>query len=174
MTGDERAHIASWRRLLADRPDLANAGRDLLYHFGVGLAFLGTVRPDRGPRLHPICPVLADDRLFAFLVPSPKRDDLLRDPRYALHSFPSPENEDAFYVRGEARLRDDGALRTRLIDQFLTERAQLALRADDLVAQQLFELDFDSCLLTRTNGHGDPNPRHTIWHADSNGEHPNG
>ncbi len=166
VTGDERARMATWRDLRTDRPDLADAGRELLYQFGVGLAFLGTVRPDGGPRLHPICPLCADDRLFAFLVPSPKRDDLGRDPRYALHSFPCAESEDAFYLRGEARVRDDDGLRTQLIDQFLAERSQLALSADELVDQQLFELDIDTCLLTRTDGHGDPKPRHTVWHAE--------
>lgn len=29
------------------------------------IAFLATIRPDGGPRLHPFCPVLADGRLFA-------------------------------------------------------------------------------------------------------------
>jgi hypothetical protein len=164
--------MATWRDLGAQRPDLAGAGRDLLYQFGVGLAFLGTVRPDGGPRLHPICPLFGDDRLFAFLIPSPKRDDLLRDPRYALHSFPCPENEDAFYLRGEARSRDDDVLRTQLIDQFLAERAQLALSADDLLDQQLFELDIDACLLTRTDSHGDPKPRHSIWHAEHDEQRP--
>jgi hypothetical protein len=47
------------------RPDLADASRALLYQFGVGLAFLSTVRPDGGPRVHPVwhtkypCPVHA-------------------------------------------------------------------------------------------------------------------
>jgi hypothetical protein len=157
--------MATWQDLHADRPDLADAGRALLYQFGVGLAFLGTVRPDSGPRLHPICPLFTDDRLFAFLVPSPKRDDLVRDARYALHSFPCPDNEDAFYLRGEARPQGDPSLRTQLIDQFLAERAQLALSADDLLEQRVFELDVDACLLTRTTGHGDPSPEHIIWHA---------
>ncbi|HEY5859818.1 MAG TPA: hypothetical protein VIX62_05995, partial [Actinomycetota bacterium] len=66
-----------WREFSALRPDLADAGKQLLYQFGVGLAFLGTVRADGGPRLHPFCPVI-DDGLFAFIVPSPKRDDLHR------------------------------------------------------------------------------------------------
>jgi len=166
--------MATWRDLRADRPDLAEAGRALLYQFGVGLAFLGTVRPDGGPRLHPICPLFADNRLFAFLVPSPKREDLGRDPRYALHSFPCAESEDAFYLRGEARPCDDDALRAQLTAQFLAERSQLALSADELVDQGLFEFDVDRCLLTRTDGHGDPKPRHTVWPAEPEGPRPNG
>lgn len=42
----------SWRDFKAQQPELARQGAELLYHFGVGLAFLGTVRADGGPRLH--------------------------------------------------------------------------------------------------------------------------
>jgi hypothetical protein len=156
--------VASWGELHTQRPDLAEAGRALLYQFGVGLAFLGTVRPDGGPRVHPICPLLTDDRLFAFLVPSPKRTDLLRDHRYALHSFPCAENEDAIYLTGDAAHLDDDALRASLAAQFVAERPQLQITLQDLEPQGLFEFDLDGVLLTRTRGHGDPSPQHTIWH----------
>ena len=33
----------------------------------------------------------------------------------------------------------------------------------DLVAQTLFEFTVDRVLLTRTTGHGDPAPQHTVW-----------
>jgi hypothetical protein len=92
----------SWSRFQDERPGLAEAGRGLLYQFGVGLGFLSTVRRDGGPRLHPICPVLAEGRLLAHIIPSAKRDDLHRDGRYALHSFPVEGNEDAFYLTGHA------------------------------------------------------------------------
>src|SRR5437667_7673460 len=75
-------HWGDFRRL---RPDLAEAGRRLLYQFGVGLGFLGTVRADGGPRIHPICPLLTDDGLYAFLAPSLKRDDLRRSPLRAAY-----------------------------------------------------------------------------------------
>jgi hypothetical protein len=63
--------MATWRDLTELRPDLASEGGDLLYQHGVGLAFLATVRTDGGPRLNPMCPVMADDRVFAFIVPGP-------------------------------------------------------------------------------------------------------
>ena len=85
-----------WSEFSADSPDLADAGRRLLYQYGVGLAFLATTRPDSSPRVHPMCPLLTDSDLFAFIVPSPKRHDLHRDGRYALHSFAAEANEDAF------------------------------------------------------------------------------
>ena len=36
-----------------------------------------------------------------------------------------------------------------------------------LAEQTLVEFFIERCLLTRTTGHGDPNPRHEIWHASS-------
>ena len=76
-----------WGELKQRRPDLAEAGRALLYPFGVGLAFLGTVSRTRAPRVHPIAPLLHEEGLYGFLVKSPKLDDLRRDPRYALHTY---------------------------------------------------------------------------------------
>jgi hypothetical protein len=138
----------------------------LLYRVGVGLAFLSTVRRDGGPRLHPICAVLTDQGMYGFILPSPKCDDLRRDPRYALHSFPTDDNEDAFSLTGVGEEIEDAELRVTLSRQFLDERPTTELSADDLAEQVLFEFRLDRCLLTRTNGFGDPQPRHFIWHAD--------
>jgi Pyridoxamine 5'-phosphate oxidase len=150
-----------WGTFATERPDVAEAGHALLYQFGVGLAFLATVRADGGPRLHPFCPVLHDDGLYAFLIPSPKRDDLHRDGRYAMHSFPADENEDAFALIGTAELVTDAALRDRLERRFTAERPHV--EAVDFGRQELFELLIERCLLTRTSGHGDPAPRHQVW-----------
>ena len=158
--------MTTWRAFQEQRPDLAGAGRDLLYQVGVGLAFLATVRPDGGPRLNPMCPVLADDRVFAFIVPGPKCRDLERDGRYAMHSFPCDDNEDAFMLTGDATRITDGELRRRLVAQFLGERSALTLTEADLADQSLFEFSVDRVLLTRTTGHGDPAPQHTVWTAE--------
>jgi hypothetical protein len=157
--------VVGWHLLLALRPDLAAAGRRLLYQFGVGLAFLATVRRDGGPRAHPICPLIVDDRLVAFIVPSPKLEDLRRDGRYALHSFPCADNEDAFYLTGRAAvLLDEPRLRTDAASLFLAERnwADAPPGFDD---QVLVEFLIETCLLTTTTGHGDPDPQHTVWTA---------
>jgi hypothetical protein len=153
-----------WDEFAAARPDLADGGRDLLYQFGSGLAFLSTVRPDGGPRLHPICPVLVSGRLVAHLIPSRKRDDLHSDPRYALHSFPAPDGEDAFYLTGRAGPVADGELARASAAQFLAERG-LDAEPDGFAAGEFFEFRIGRCLLTRTTGHGDWNPRHSIWAA---------
>ena len=54
--------MVTWKEFAAAEPDLAATGRSLLFQFKVGLAFLATVRSDGAPRLHPVCPVLSDDR----------------------------------------------------------------------------------------------------------------
>jgi len=156
--------MATWRDLTEQRPDLAEAGRELLYQFGVGLGFLATIRPDTGPRLHPMCPILHEDRLLAFIIPSPKLEDLRRDGRYALHCFPPADDEDAFYVTGTARVLDDEELRAVVAQQFVEERTVVAVPppGED---QALVELDLDTVLLTRTTGHGDEHPTHTVWKA---------
>jgi hypothetical protein len=141
---------------------MAAPGRALLYQHGVGLAFLATTRADGGPRVHPVCPLIDGDGLFLFVLPSLKQGDLYRDRRFALHSFPTPDNEDAFYLTGAAAPVEDGAIRERLSNQFVEERAQFQVPAP-APADVLFLLELESCLLTTTAGHGDAAPRHTVW-----------
>src|SRR2546425_341663 len=103
--------MVTWAEFAAAEPELADAGRSQLYQFGVGLAFLATVRRDGAPRLHPVCPVLSGDHLFVLITPtSPKQHDLRRDGRYALQTFPQPKaGSDEFYVAGQALLVEDSA-----------------------------------------------------------------
>lgn len=155
--------MLTWRQLTEERPDLAEAGRGLLYQFGVGLAFLATVRKDGGPRTHPMCPILFEDGLYGLIEPGPKRHDLLRDGRYALHCFPPAKNEDAFYVTGRAEHRTDPQLVSAIRSAFFAERG-----LDEIPPQsdtEAFEFRIETCLLTRTTGHGDWNPQHTTWKA---------
>jgi hypothetical protein len=56
--------MVTWKEFAAAEPDLAENRGSLLFQFKVGLAFLATVRRDGAPRLHPVCPVLSDDRSF--------------------------------------------------------------------------------------------------------------
>jgi hypothetical protein len=157
------AVAAAWGEFEQAQPGLAEAGRTLLYQFGVGLAFLATVRRDGGPRVHPMCPLINQGGLYAFIVPGPKQDDLHRDGRYSLHSFPCPDNEDAFYCSGRAHAVADQATRQALAELFVTERSRSGIpepASDD----HLFSFDVQRCLLTRTTRHGDPSPQHTVWH----------
>ena len=109
--------MVTWGEFAKEAPALAGTGRELLMQFGVGLAFLATVRRDGAPRLHPVCPVLSGERLFVLITPaSPKRQDLLRDGRYALQTFPQPKaGSDEFYVAGRARLVEDEGARSPIL-----------------------------------------------------------
>jgi hypothetical protein len=145
--------MATWGEFEQSQPDLAAAGRTLLYQFGVGLAFLATVRGDGGPRVHPVCPLIHQGGMYAFIVPGPKQADLHRDGRYSLHSFPCEDNEDAFYCTGLVRAVDDPATRGALAGLFVAERSALGVPSpgpDD----HLFSFGIRSCLLTSTAGHG--------------------
>jgi len=94
--------VTRWAEFEAAMPEMAAEGRKLLYQFGLGLGFLATVRPDGGPRLHPMCPILAEGGLWAFIGDSPKLRDLRRDGRFAIHAFPPEKVDDEFYVTGRA------------------------------------------------------------------------
>jgi hypothetical protein len=109
--------MITWREFDAAAPALASAGQSQLNQFGVGLAFLATVRNDGAPRVHPVCPVLSGGGLFVLITPtSPKRDDLLRDGRFALQAFPQPKpGSDEFYVTGRARHVNDAETRARVL-----------------------------------------------------------
>ena len=130
--------MATWAELTAAEPELTAAGERLFRTFT--LAFLATVRADGGPRVHPVTITVHDGRLYVFLVHgTPKRHDLLRDPRYALHSFPSfPGGTVASYVDDELVL-----FGTALpVDEPRTRAAVAAVHNDTVHARDLlFELD---------------------------------
>jgi hypothetical protein len=152
--------MVTWKEFAAAEPDLAAIGRSLLFQFKVGLAFLATVRRDGAPRLHPVCPVLSDDRLFVLITPlSPKRRDLLGDGRYALQSFPQPKTgSDEFFIAGTAVLVDDSTARANIL-------RNAAHMAD--VSETAFELWIDRVMHTRWEHVLTPQMRsiHTKWRA---------
>jgi hypothetical protein len=125
----------SWQGFEAAAPELAAIGRRLIYQFGPkgpGLGFLATTRADGGPRVHPVCPALHDGALFVFVIgASPKRADLARDGRYALHAYPGRDDDESFYCTGHALEVTDRARRRA------TESAVVHDVRDDEV---LFEL----------------------------------
>ena len=159
--------MLTWGQFKDTRPDLAEAGRALICQFGVALGFLGTTRKDGSPRVHPIAPQFAGAGLYAFMTPSPKRNDLLRDGRYALHSYPRPDDEDAFYITGRVHLVSDEAQRRELWAAYAGDPDRAGdPNALNFAKQTIFELTLETALLTRTTGHGDPHPQHTVWRAD--------
>ena len=146
--------MATWAEFEASAPEMATEGRRLIYQFGIGLGFLATVRKDGGPRLHPICPIVAEGGLFAFIIPSPKERDLRRDGRYALHSYPPEGADDEFYVTGTASEVTDADLRARV---------DAAYQNDVPPDHALFQLDIDRVLLATYRHLGDWPPIYTHW-----------
>src|SRR5690606_37259888 len=102
-----------------------------------------TVRKDRGPRVHPVMPVLGERGLHVFVVNmSYKYRDLQRDPRHSLHaSLPAGGGEE-FYMTGDAVRGDDPARREEVI------RAS-GNRLGHNAFEVLFELRIDRALYTR-------------------------
>lgn len=132
--------MASWSEFASREPRLAEAIRVLMQQYGPGLGYLATVRADGGPRVHPVSPVITDEGLFCFVVDSPKRRDLERDGRYALHSFPPEDSDDEAYVAGRAR---------PVTDQARVDRLAGSLRAAPQVDWRLFEFTVDVAMLAR-------------------------
>jgi hypothetical protein len=152
--------MVTWRAFAQAAPDLAETGRAQLFQFGVGLAFLATVRGDGAPRVHPVCPVLSDERLFVLITAeSPKRQDLLRDGRCALQAFPQPKpGSDEFYVTGRAALVEEADARAAV----LRDARHLADPSETV-----FELLVDRVMHTRWEHVLTPEMRssHRIWRA---------
>jgi hypothetical protein len=73
-----------------------------------------------------------------------------------------PDNEDAFYCAGHAQFLDDAGTREALSEVFVSERSAIGVPTPG-PEQHLFRFGLERCLLTRTTGHGDPKPRHTVW-----------
>jgi Pyridoxamine 5'-phosphate oxidase len=135
--------MATWPEFAAASPRLAEAIRDLVHQYGPGLGYLATVRADGGPRVHPVSPVITDEGLFCFVIDSPKRRDLERDGRYALHAFPPEENDDEAYLAGWARL---------VTDEGQVDRLAQALHAAPQVDWRLFEFTVDVAMVARHGG----------------------
>src|SRR3954468_15301673 len=132
--------MVSWSDFAAAEPSLAAGIRALLQQYGPGMGYLATVRAGGGPRIHPVSPVLTDDGLYCFIVNSPKRRDLERDGRYALHSYPPEESDDEAYLTGRA---------VRVRDQLVVSRLSESLRASPDVDWQLYELLIETATLRR-------------------------
>src|ERR1700734_2259311 len=157
--------MITWTEFDHEQPVLAAAGRAQLYQIHIGLAFLATVRPDGGPRVHPVCPVLSPDGLHVLIMAGPKRADLRRDGRYALHTqtCPPPCEDDGFALIGHAREVTEPPVSQRVRAHIRAERDGAVWPSFDDDA--LFELTIDRCLLTLPQPDGPFPAGPTIWRA---------
>lgn len=140
--------MTSWAEFTQAAPEFAAFGKA---RFQSEVAYLGTVRADGGPRVHPVTPIMGE-QLFLFMEPtSPKGKDLGRDARYTLHCSveDSGGGGGEFYVRGRATLSDDPLIR------------QAAVRAASYTPQDhyvLFVLTVEFAFMNRYVD-GDANPQ---------------
>ena len=140
--------MASWKEFAQQAPELAAFGEA---RFGSGVAYLGTLRPDGGPRVHPVTPIIGE-QLFLFMEPtSPKGKDLERDPRYTLHCSvaDSGGGEGEFYVRGRGARTNDPQTRAQAI-------AAASYTPNERYILFVFTVDF---AFVNTYGGSDPGPR---------------
>lgn len=106
--------MASWSEFAQQAPHMATFGEA---RFSTGVAYLGTLRLDGSPRVHPVTPIIGE-QLFLFMEPtSPKGKDLQRDVRYTLHCSVEDSSGGAgeFYIRGNAHLTADSILRAQAV-----------------------------------------------------------
>jgi hypothetical protein len=142
--------MTSWQQFTQQAPELAAFGAA---RFSSGVAYLGTLRPDGGPRVHPVTPILGEE-LYLFMEPtSPKGKDLQRDGRYTLHCSvaDSQGGEGEFYVQGTASLTADPDHR---------RRATAAASYDPNNRYILFVLDVAYAFM---NTYGDDGPQPRRW-----------
>ncbi len=156
--------MVSWSAFAAEAPVMAEEGHKLIYQHGVPLGYLATVRKDGGPRIHPVCPILHDGELWLLIgIQTPKKWDLLRTGKFALHAFPT-EKDDEFMLAGTARhvpdLATESAVRKAM-------EATGATSGDDT----LFHLSLERALLAlyepKPGGGGIWPPAYSRWQAST-------
>jgi hypothetical protein len=148
--------MVTWAEFNSAAPDLAAAGRRLIYRGDGGEVLLATVREAEPPRIHPISVGIVDDRLYAFINRSPKRKDLATDGRYAMHTHQDPAAPKEFSVRGRAILIDAADVRSAV-------GAEWSFEPDE--TYDLFEFSIDSALLGLRDDPDEWPPRYTSWSA---------
>jgi hypothetical protein len=148
-----------WGVFADEAPNVAEAGRTLLYQHGTGLAYLATLRADGAPRLHPVCPVVCEGGLYVFIGNhSPKLRDLQRDGRFSLHTFPCVDVDDEFMVSGTAVDAESFGVRDAVYAAYI---ATGATTSNDT----LFELLVDRAMHAKYEGRPSWPPDYRRWRA---------
>jgi hypothetical protein len=150
--------MVTWSGFATAAPAIATEARRLIEARGDGEALLATVRGDDLPRIHPVNVAIVDGSLYVFVIArSPKRLDLERDGRFALHTHQDPAAPSEVALRGRARLVHDRAERASVAGGW-------AFEVDD--DYTLFELSIESALLGSRATADEWPPRYTSWRAD--------
>ena len=119
------------------------------------------MRRDGGPRLHPICPSIAEGGLWAYILrDSPKAADLRRDGRFALHAFLPDKVDDEFFIRGRAEPFEPS---DELKNAIVAAAAPAKIGAP---TEELFQLHIDRVLLATYEYRGQWPPKYERWAAE--------
>ena len=161
--------MAAWAQVEREAPDVADVAARLwpgqmALHRHVAppegaawfaISYLGTVRRDGGPRVHPFCPILAGGRLFAAIPrSSPKAWDLRRDPRCVIHAMPGPD-DDELSIRAIASEVSGDRSRRAAVRQAVA-RTGVGGMIESVRRDSLFEFDLRQVDIARWVGIGRP------------------
>jgi hypothetical protein len=139
--------MLTWTEFEKAAPEMASFGRERM---GLRVMYIGTVRKDGYPRVHPFTPFVVSGRLFVSTEPtSRKGHDLKRDGRYAMHSQVNDVHGggDEFALTGRARLVEAQATRSLAVSGCPYKPAERYI---------LFEFQIEECFVNRYVG-GKPN-----------------
>ncbi len=150
--------MMTWKLFSDSAPELASFG---VHRMSRRICYLATIRLDGSPRVHPVSPFIADGHLFLHMEPtSPKKHDLLRDPRFALHCSVEDNSGGTgeFVIRGRSKLITDAAICSLAFEQ----AKEIGL--DPKERYILFELSIEEAMSTI---YQDDGPVRKKWKADS-------
>jgi hypothetical protein len=131
--------LLSWEKFEKAAPEMAGFGAQRMSE---RVMYLGTVRRDGYPRVHPFTPFVASGHLLAFMEPtSPKGHDIERDGRFVIHSLVKDMNgsDGEFSITGRARRVHDPAVREVAVKGCPYSPAERYV---------LFEFFVEGCLVT--------------------------
>lgn len=103
--------MITWQEFEKSSPEMARFG---VQRMSERVMYVGTIRKDGYPRVHPFTPFISSGHLFAFMEPtSPKGRDIRRDGRYVIHSLVKDMqgSDGEFCVTGRARLVTEPKMR---------------------------------------------------------------
>jgi hypothetical protein len=153
--------MTTWAQFAEREHEIADLGERIFAKYGI--AYVGTIRQDGGPRITPITPVIIDGGLYLGLMPnSPKKRDIDRDNRCVIHGLPGPGDAE-ISVRGVARPLD----RAELEALFAKAPSNVRLAEDTCI----YELDITQVNYTKFGqpdiAGGRPKPARSRWVAPS-------
>ena len=147
--------MLTWGEFERSAPEMAKFG---VQRLSDRVMFLGTIRKNGYPRVHPFSPFIAAGHFFAFMEPtSPKGHDIERNGVYVAHSLVKDWNgsEGEFAVTGRARRVDDPAAR---------ELAAKGCPYKPAGRYVLFEFFIEECF---TNHYVGGEPQYSRWKEPS-------